>query len=38
VMRYRPWGFGDRFFGVRFSGIEHTRFYVIDPYRPGVLL
>ena len=36
VMSYRPWGFGDSFFGVRFSGIPHTRQYVIDPYRPGV--
>jgi hypothetical protein len=37
-MYYRPWGFGDSFFGIHFSGIPHTREYVIDPYRPGVLL
>ena len=37
TMNYRPWGFGDCFFGIRFSGIPHTRYYVIDPYRPGVL-
>lgn len=37
-MQYRPWGFGDSFFGIHFSGIPHTRNYVIDPYRPGVLL
>jgi hypothetical protein len=37
-MRYRPWGFGDRFFGVSFSGIEHSRIFCIDPYRPGVFL
>ena len=37
TMNYRPWGFGDSFFGIRFSGISHTRLYVIDPYRPGVL-
>lgn len=38
TLRYRPWGFGDSFFGIKFSGIEHTRSYVIDPFRPGVLL
>jgi hypothetical protein len=38
VMCYRPWGFGDSFFGVNFSGITHTRVYCIDPYRPGVFL
>jgi Flp pilus assembly protein TadG len=38
TLNYRPWGFGDSFFGVQFSGIEHTRNYVIDPFRPGVLL
>jgi hypothetical protein len=38
TMNYRPWGFGDSFFGIRFSGIPHTRTYVIDPYRPGVFL
>lgn len=37
TMHYRPWGFGDSFFGVKFSGVPHTRAYVIDPYRPGVL-
>ena len=37
-MNYRPWGFGNSFFGVEFTGIPHTRSYVIDPYRPGVLL
>ncbi len=37
VLHYRPWGFGDTFFGIRFSGVPHTRSYVIDPYRPGVL-
>ena len=36
VMSYRPWGFGESFFGVAFSGITHSRHYVIDPYRPGV--
>jgi hypothetical protein len=38
TMNYRPWGFGDSFFGIQFSGIPHTRTYVIDPYRPGVFL
>jgi hypothetical protein len=38
TMNYRPWGLGDSFFGIRFTGIPHTRTYVIDPYRPGVLL
>jgi hypothetical protein len=38
TMNYRSWGFGDSFFGVRFAGIPHTRIYVVDPYRPGVLL
>lgn len=37
-LNYRPWGFGDSFFGIRFSGITHTRSYTIDPFRPGVLL
>jgi hypothetical protein len=37
-MDYRPWGFGGSFFGISFAGIPHTRVYVIDPYRPGVLL
>ena len=37
TMNYRPWGFGNSFFGIQFSGISHTRHYVIDPYRPGVL-
>jgi hypothetical protein len=37
-MNYRPWRFGSSFFGVEFTGIPHTRSYVIDPYRPGVLL
>ena len=37
-MNYRPWGFGNSFFGVEFTGIPHTRSYVIDPYHPGVLL
>ncbi|MCL1847615.1 MAG: hypothetical protein FWF91_06605 [Coriobacteriia bacterium] len=37
TLYYRPWGFGDSFFGVEFSGIPHTRQYVIDPYKPGVL-
>ncbi len=37
TMNYRPWGFGDTFFKVRFTGIPHTRTYVIDPYRPGVV-
>ena len=36
TMNYRPWGFGDSFFGIQFSGIPHTRQYVIDAYRPGV--
>ena len=36
VMNYRPWGFGNSFFGIEFSGIKHTRQYVIDPFRPGV--
>ena len=36
TMYYRPWGFGKSFFGIEFSGIAHTRHYVIDPYRPGV--
>jgi len=38
TLTYRPWGFGDSFFGIRFSGITHTRSYTIDPFRPGVLL
>ena len=38
TMKYRPWGFGDSFFGIKFSGIVHTRSYVIDSFRPGVLL
>jgi hypothetical protein len=38
VMNYRPWGFEDSFFGIKFTGIPHTRSYVIDPYRPGVIL
>ena len=38
TMNYRPWGFGGSFFGITFSGITHTRQYVIDPYRPGVFL
>ena len=37
TMYYRPWVFGDSFFGVKFTGIPHTRQYVIDPYNPGVL-
>ena len=36
TLSYRPWGFGKSFFGIEFSGISHTRQYVIDPYRPGV--
>ena len=36
TLYYRPWGFGKSFFGIEFSGISHTRQYVIDPYRPGV--
>jgi hypothetical protein len=38
TLEYRPWGFGDSFFGVEFSGITHTRSFTIDPFRPGVLL
>lgn len=38
TLSYLPWGFGDSFFGIRFSGITHTRSYTIDPFRPGVLL
>ena len=36
TLYYRPWGFGKSFFGIEFTGISHTRQYVIDPYRPGV--
>lgn len=38
VLNYTPWGLGDSFFGISFSGIEHTRSYVIDPFKPGVFL
>jgi len=38
TMNYRPWMFRGSFFGIQFSGISHTRQYVIDPYRPGVFL
>lgn len=36
-MNYSPWGFGNSFFGVSFSGIPHARSFEINPYRPGVL-
>jgi len=36
TMSYKPWGFGKSFFGIEFSGITHTRQFVISPYRPGV--
>jgi Flp pilus assembly protein TadG len=38
TLHYIPWGFGNSFFGINFTGIEHTRIYVIDPFRPGVLM
>jgi len=38
TLYYRPWGLGDSFFGIQFSGIPHTRTFVIDPYKPGVFL
>ncbi|MDR1082820.1 MAG: hypothetical protein LBL27_03005 [Coriobacteriales bacterium] len=38
TLEYRPWGFGNSFFGIEFSGITHTRRFTIDPFRPGVLL
>ncbi|MDR1013574.1 MAG: hypothetical protein LBL86_01155 [Coriobacteriales bacterium] len=38
TLEYRPWGFGNSFFGVRFSGVTHTRSFTIDPFRPGALL
>jgi hypothetical protein len=38
TLEYRPWGFGRSFFGVRFSGVTHTRSFTIDPFRPGGLL
>jgi hypothetical protein len=37
VLSYRPWGFGDSFFGIRFNGLEHRRDFVIDAFTPGLL-
>jgi hypothetical protein len=37
TMKYHPLGFGDEFFGVKFTTIDHVREYTVDPYRPGVL-
>ena len=36
TLSFKPWGFGKSFFGIEFKGVKHTRYYVIDPYRPGV--
>jgi hypothetical protein len=38
TLEFSPWGFGNTIFGVELSGITHTRTFVIDPFRPGVLL
>jgi hypothetical protein len=38
VLHYSPAGLGVNFFGMDLLSLEHRRFYLIDPFRPGVLL
>ncbi len=38
TMRFVPWPLERGIFGVEVSGLEHVRTYVLDPYRPGVVV
>jgi hypothetical protein len=38
TLTYRPWNFAGASFGVELPGITHTRTFIVDPFRPGVLL
>jgi hypothetical protein len=38
TMRFVPWPLQRGLFGIEVSGIDHRRTYVLDPYRPGVVV
>ncbi|MDR2492876.1 MAG: hypothetical protein LBD25_05425 [Coriobacteriales bacterium] len=38
VLRYTPWGLPKSVFGIEVAPLAHERVFVVDPFRPGVLV